>query len=153
MDGSPVAAHSAAAHRSLNGEIVHRLESTWAAGNAGVARLRRLIDHPQAVRVRSGHTRDDVESVLAICRDFDVDQLLLSARLDDLNTCCLALVIETPEIDFVLDGSCINLQRRPRMLDVKLLLEQLDRLGSGRALRVSFTGAVHLTQRSRASHA
>jgi hypothetical protein len=113
---------------SLNAEIVQRLDSSFGA-DPRVGEVLDALELPRAVRVRHANTTKSVQHILQMAELFNIDRLVLAARVDPLNDAVLVLLMQTASHTIVLDRTMLNMARRPRMLELAELFRGLDERG------------------------
>lgn len=124
-----LAAHANLNHRSLNGEITARLEASFRSEARVAQELFDAIALPRVVRMTSSSTSADRTRILNAARHLPIERAVFAAKANDLNKAVLVLILETPRVTFLLDGSWINMARSPREAEVQEIFQGLDRLG------------------------
>jgi hypothetical protein len=116
-------------HRSLNGEITARLEASFRSEARVAQELFDAIALPRVVRMTSSNTNADKTRILNAARHLPIERAVFAAKANDLNKAVLVLILETPRVTFLLDGSWINMARSSREAEVQEIFQGLDRLG------------------------
>jgi hypothetical protein len=124
-----LASHAAINKRSLNGEVAARLEASFRSEARVAQELFDLIALPRVARMASSSTSADVTRILSAARHLPIERAIFAAKANELNNAVLVLVLETPRVTFLLDGSWINMSRTPREREVQEVFRCFDRLG------------------------
>jgi hypothetical protein len=116
-------------NRSMNGEIVNRLEASFRSDTRVADDLFDCLDLPRIVRMKASSTSGDVTRILNVARHLVIQRTIFAAKANALNNAVLVLILESPRVTFVLDGSWINMAREHREKEVQAVFQGFDRLG------------------------
>lgn len=117
------------ASRSLNDEIVKRLRSSTLTRQPGCDAIFSALDFPRITRIRSTSSEADRQRLQLLSTHLGAEKLLLAARAHDRHNAVLVVVIWTTDLVLLMDGSALNMARKPRALEIQRLLEHFDDLG------------------------
>ncbi|MDD3765453.1 MAG: Arc family DNA-binding protein [Nevskiales bacterium] len=112
--------------RSLNSEIIRRLEASLDQGQRFGAALASVELEQRVWRMRCGTTYDDLARVRLLLSTLPVEGLLLAAKANQLNNAVLVALIETPIVTVLIDRTSMNMARFPRMQEIGALMADLD---------------------------
>lgn len=111
------------AHRSLNNEIIHRLQGSLTSGRPASAAIE-LLDLPPVVRMRPTlNTGQSVQALIDLTQSLGVERLTLAAQGDPMNDAALVVVLESNSIAVLADNLSLSMARRPRALEIARLMQ------------------------------
>ena len=115
--------------RSINAEIVYRLEESFRPIANIFDELFESLDGDKVLRMRSTSTQADVRRILNVVRHLGIDRIIFGARRDHLNNAVMVFIAQTPGVTLLLDHTDINMARNPREIEVQDVFRELDKLG------------------------
>ncbi|MFU7338425.1 Arc family DNA-binding protein [Pseudomonas aeruginosa] len=119
-------------HRSLNAEIVARLEESFQAHSSpALDRMLAILGLQRIYRVRACvSTSDALDDLLFVINNASpIKAVWLAVREGEHNHSALTVVIEIGDFILLADETLLTIERRPRELEIQALIAALDRRG------------------------